>query len=674
MKKIQFLIALVAMQLSVFGIDTLKVQSKITDVTVFFSGAQVTRMIDLDATKGKHLLIADQLPMELNPQSLQVDGIDFCKILSVKHQVIFPADAKKGKEEAALQDEIELQEQKILEIKNRYAVYDLEENLLMGNSKFGTKDEGTTVAEIREAADFYRLRLNEIRQGKLNLSRETDQINKKIQELYGRLNELTAAKTKPYSQVIISVECEKVVKGSFRIRYYVPSAGWAPYYDFRVDEITKPLSIVYNANVYQSTGESWNQVNLTLSSHNPSLSGDKPELSPWYLGRSIPVQQLTNPNGIGSLKGRVLDEETGEAIPFANVIVERNNQLITGTVSDMDGQFMIKPLAVGTYNVKVTYIGYQTVLVTGVSVRADQITFLQDFKLKANNLQLQEVVINNYAAPLMDKSNMTITSQEIMKMPAASGVYAYSAVPDGLDLSSGDFWARSSQAKSHSKAEDKEEGVVISNYISNSLKTNITNMEYRIDIPYTIPSNGEDYSIRIKEVSVPVRYVYHCIPKIDPAVFLSAEIVDWNQLNLLSGKTNIYFQGTFTSQSYIDAEKASDTLTISLGRDHNVLVTRDGSKELMDKKIIGSNIRETIGWDISLKNNRNTVINIIVEDQFPVSEKKSIEVEKIDYSGAVLDEKTGKLTWTLVLEPGAKRVISYKYAVKYPRLVNLMLE
>lgn len=680
MKKLLFVFCFIVLQVAAFGIDTLKVQSKITDVTVFFSGAQVTRSIELDASKGKHLAIMDLLPAEVDPQSIQVAGIDFCKILSVKHEVVYPSDPKKGKAETAIQDEIELQEMKIMEIRNRYAVYDLEENLLMGNSKFGKKDEGTTVAEIREAADFYRLRLNEIRQAKLNLSNETDQANKKIQELYGQINELTANKSKPYSRVLITIDCEKVIKSSLTLRYYVPSAGWAPIYDFRVDDIVKPLNIVYNANVYQSTGESWNQVNITLSSHNPSLSGNKPELVPWYLGRKDPYQQTPALQGAGAVKGRVLDASTGEAIPFANVTIERGNQVVTGAITDFDGQYNIKPVSAGTYNLKVTYIGYQTMLVNGVVIQPDKITF-QDFKLNATNLQMSAVIVNDYNATLVEKDvKQSEFRQELQKaygvsssvVTMASQEIAY----DGLSLSSGDFFrsSRENQNRNYYEAQEKDDGIIISNYISNSLKTNISNLEYLIEIPYTIPSDGEDYSIRIKDVSLPVRYVYHTVPKIDEDVFLSAEITNWNQLNLLSGKSNIYFQGTFTGTSFIDAEVASDTLSISLGRDRSILVSREGNKELFDKKVIGSNVRETIAWDITLKNNKSTTINLVVEDQFPISEKKSIEVERLDYSEAKLDEKTGKLTWTLVLEPGARRVITYKYAVKYPKLVNLSLE
>jgi hypothetical protein len=101
---------------------------------------------------------------------------------------------------------------------------------------------------------------------------------------------------------------------------------------------------------------------------------------------------------------------------------------------------------------------------------------------------------------------------------------------------------------------------------------------------------------------------------------------------------------------------------------------REGNKALFDKRQLGSNIRETIGWDITVRNMKDAAITIMIEDQFPVSEKKSIEVEQIEYSGARLEEKSGKLTWTLVVEPGGKRVVNYKYAVKYPKSVNLMLE
>ena len=124
----------------------------------------------------------------------------------------------------------------------------------------------------------------------------------------------------------------------------------------------------------------------------------------------------------------------------------------------------------------------------------------------------------------------------------------------------------------------------------------------------------------------------------------------------------------------IDANNASDTLNISLGRDKNIIVKREGNKDVNDKKIIGNNIKETLGWDITIKNNKDTKVKVFVEDQYPISEKKSIEISLLESSKAKIEEKIGKLTWELQLEPNEKKLISYKYSVKYPKEINLTTE
>ena len=61
-------------------------------------------------------------------------------------------------------------------------------------------------------------------------------------------------------------------------------------------------------------------------------------------------------------------------------------------------------------------------------------------------------------------------------------------------------------------------------------------------------------------------------------------------------------------------------------------------------------------------------------DQFPLSLKKSIEVEQLESSGAKLDAHTGKLTWDFELEAGAKKVLTFKFSVKYPKYSGVSLE
>ena len=666
MKNLLLFTALIISSTAFGAIDTLEASSKIKDVTVFFSGAQITRISSLKAPKGKHILVVNELPNTLSEQSIQVKGTEECKILSVKHELVYPS-TKKSTKEKSIEEEIEALELEMKSISNQFDVFTLEEQLLSDNRKLNKNNEGSAITDLKEAADFYRARLNEIRKGKLNLSVEMKKTKDAIQDLYAELNTRSVKKRTTYSKIIITLDCLAAISDDLSISYYVSSAGWTPNYDFRVDEITKPLNIVYNADVYQSSGESWDKVNLKLSTNNPSLSGEQPELVSWILGRPNPYKKEVVQKGVGALKGRVLDHENGEPVPFAKIIVLKNNEIVGGANSDLDGKYQIKPLQAGTYVVEVKNIGYTSNRASGVKINTDKLTFF-DFELRSSVEMLEEVSVIAYKTPLIDKdggaSGATVTRQDIRRMPARSAQQVASSV-------------RGSRNKSDYYYIDgvkvKGDPVEATNYISNSLKTSVTNLEYTIDIPYTIPSDGEDYSIKMKDVSIPVKYIYHAVPKLDEDAFLTAELTNWTALNLLPGKSNIYYQGTYIGISSIDTEKASDTLSISLGRDRNIVVKREGNKELFDKRVVGNYIKETVGWNITVRNNKYAKINIVIEDQFPISERKSIEVNRIDYSGAKLNDKTGKLLWNLELNANEKKELKFNYMVKYPKFSNIKL-
>ena len=81
----------------------------------------------------------------------------------------------------------------------------------------------------------------------------------------------------------------------------------------------------------------------------------------------------------GSLKDVITDAMSGESIPFANIVAEKNGNQIAGTTTDFDGNYTIKPLEPGNYTIKATFVGYGTVEITGVVVSANKITDQNDF-------------------------------------------------------------------------------------------------------------------------------------------------------------------------------------------------------------------------------------------------------------------------------------------------------
>ena len=125
----------------------------------------------------------------------------------------------------------------------------------------------------------------------------------------------------------------------------------------------------------------------------------------------------------GALKGKIQDAKTKEAIPFANIIVEQGGKQVSGATSDFDGNYTIKPISPGTYDVKATYVGYKPLMIKGVLITADKITFL-DIDMTSTSTTLETFEVIDYKVPLIEKdggsSGGTVTSEEIEKMSGRS--------------------------------------------------------------------------------------------------------------------------------------------------------------------------------------------------------------------------------------------------------------
>lgn len=122
----------------------------------------------------------------------------------------------------------------------------------------------------------------------------------------------------------------------------------------------------------------------------------------------------------GALKGKLTDKETGDPIPFANIVVESGGQQVSGATTNFDGEFTVKPLSPGKYDLRVTYVGYQTKLITDIRISPDKISY-QDVEMNSTMQQLETVDIVSYKVPLIEKDQTqqggTVTSEEIAKMP-----------------------------------------------------------------------------------------------------------------------------------------------------------------------------------------------------------------------------------------------------------------
>lgn len=208
----------------------------------------------------------------------------------------------------------------------------------------------------------------------------------------------------------------------------------------------------------------------------------------------------------------------------------------------------------------------------------------------------------------------------------------------------------------------------------NTVATRTTTVEFLIEVPFTIPSDGTPHTVGVKSHNIPATYKHYATPKLDRDAFLYARTTGWEDLNLLSGEANVFFEGTFVGQSYLQLDVPKDTLEISLGRDKGVVVERVKRKSTNEKAIIGGKRTLLVGWDLTVRNTKGTAVDLEVRDQFPLSPQSEVEVKLDENGGAVVDEQKGFLTWNFRLEPKATKKLGFAYTVKHPKDMPVVVE
>ncbi|MFM7637652.1 MAG: DUF4139 domain-containing protein [Crocinitomicaceae bacterium] len=189
--------------------------------------------------------------------------------------------------------------------------------------------------------------------------------------------------------------------------------------------------------------------------------------------------------------------------------------------------------------------------------------------------------------------------------------------------------------------------------------------EFKIDLPYTIKSNNDQHMVLIKQAELNTSFKYFAVPKMDAGVFLVAQMTKLDELQLVPAKANIFFDGTYIGETYIDPTQMDDTLNLSLGKDPNIVVKRTLVKKDCKDKIISDRIERIFAYNIEAKNNKSSTIELIIQDQLPLTTNGDINIEAMELSKGELDTRTGTIEWKMILKPKDSKLLDYKFKVKH---------
>lgn len=604
----------------------IELKTKITDVTVFQTGAQVKRVGITTIPAGEYDIIIRDATSLLKKESIQIKGDGNFTILSVNYQVNLDDQKQDKLKWAELEAKEKELKRKMEDISVKIEVLRNEESIILNLQSVSTTTEGITVEQVAKAQELLKTKLALIKNEKLAASRQMKEFDDEYQAVTQQLSALKIPKQSVTYEIVVRVSAKTETKAEFVLNYIVPNAKWFPTYDLRVKTVADPMVIDYKANVTQQTGEDWNNVKLKLSTGDPSQSSQKPKIETWWLYLDEPYEQPIKQSNyyrytdirFSKVKGSVMDKNTGEALPFCAVMVEGTN---IGTNTDFDGNFSLV-LPENAKNLKVSYIGYDT---KTIPINSEEMRIFMEEKI----MVLRSVEIK-------EEDERIIEPQVMHCIAGVSGSTDY---------------------KNKSKP----------NAVTVTPSLNIVSTEFTIDEKYTIVSNPKNIIVDIQSIQTNANYQYYCAPRLDKDVFITAQMVDWEQHNLLEGQANVFFEGTFVGSTILDTRYLKDTLEISLGRDKSVKVERKKSKEFNKHRILGNDNIAYRDWEIIARNGKQQNIDIMIEDQFPISADSKIDVKQEEMSGGKLDEKTGIVTWQYKLAPSETKTMQLKYAAKYPK-------
>ena len=191
--------------------------------------------------------------------------------------------------------------------------------------------------------------------------------------------------------------------------------------------------------------------------------------------------------------------------------------------------------------------------------------------------------------------------------------------------------------------------------------------EFKINLPYTITSNNERYTVLVRNIDLTAKYAHYVVPKMEKAAFLVAQVNKLEELSLIPGKANIYFEGGYVGETYIDPSMLDDTLRLSLGQDPNIIVRRTYLKQDKKEKLVGSTVEKTEYYLIEVRNQKSTPIEVVIQDQIPLSQMNDVTIELIDTNKATFNEVTGLLQWRKTIKPRQSEQIKFGFKIKHPK-------
>jgi len=309
----------------------------VREVTVYRDRALVAREIAVPAGEPSRSIEVHNLPELVIADSVFAEGGGDTTVRAVRvsSQPIEQSNREQVRELNSRIEELQQQQ-----AKTQHALQLASQNLssldqlinFSGSAAKSDRERGVLDAEsLTKLATFSLAQRSELSSEVFRLQQASQQLASDLQLAARQLDQATRQRQTDSYQVKIFVETNEGRAGTVRLSYLVGGCSWAPQYLVQGRTGEAEVELHYSAMIQQMSGENWNDVRLTLSTASPSVSAERPRLTPLRVS-------TTPADAFGNVQQAGAANPFNEGAKTASIDVQRDAEALTGAVNSLRAQ------------------------------------------------------------------------------------------------------------------------------------------------------------------------------------------------------------------------------------------------------------------------------------------------------------------------------------------------
>ncbi len=621
----------------------------VTEVTVYQGQALVTRTVQVPGDgAGLQEVVVTDLPALILPESLYAEPGEGLEVRSVRYRTRpveqdVRAEVRELDEQLqALRDELAAVERQQRVLAERAAFLGNLEGFTTGTAKQELEHGVLNAETLTSLTELIFTRREEVAAGELELAKRQRGLNEEINLVNRKRQNITSGSATTVREAVVFVDAEKA-GASLRLRYLVAGAGWTPSYNLRASSERDQVTVEYNAQVQQMSGEDWTDVAMTLSTASPSLVAEPPKLellairlgdSPATGGPKVAVDA----EEYGRLK-RQLDESRDKLSEVRNRLGQLSDAVSEPATEAPMQQAANAPAIAGAMPARQGSFGLDGRF-AGRAFGGGAGGEFAEGEAQGSVAGGASVGVNNDAG-----LNYYANESQILDFNAR-----------GIGRKSKDSGASQPQA----------EGVSVS---------------YKLAGRTSLPSRADRQLIQIARLPLKGDFYRLATPVLTSYVYEEAKLTNTGDVVLLAGPASTFMGDEFVGRGTVPTVAVGESFTVGLGIDASLRAAR----ELVSKEetIQGGNRIVDFVYRLTLENFADAGADVRLVDRIPTVAEDDIKITLTDpgkklasYPDQATERKQGLLRWDLNTPAGATGVdsvaVEYTLRVEYDKELSIV--